>query len=91
VLPPPDANLPGGVFRGCRFSRDDGAALLMTVDVPLPTDYRCDVASPRGCWIRVKVSFPGGVCDFTTWSAQVNGNPVGLIEQLSHPNSCFIE
>jgi hypothetical protein len=102
VLPPDDAHLPGGVFRGCRFSRDDGVVLdaapgdrcqvdnvssatgfngqLMTVDVPLPTDYHCDVASPRGCWARVKVSFPGKVYDFTTWSAQVNGNPVRLIE-----------
>jgi hypothetical protein len=102
VLPPTDSNVPGGVFRGCVFSRQDGVAVepggddsctvvnvsrgtgfngqLMYVSVPIADDYACNREDPRGCWVRVRLAFPSGVEDFTTWSAGVSGAPVRLVE-----------
>jgi hypothetical protein len=102
VLPPTDANLPGGVFPGCRFTRYDGAPVqtggsddckvlnvsrdtgfngqLMYADIPIPASYTCSAGDQKGCWVRVQLSFPGGVADFSTWSAVVNGTPVRLVE-----------
>lgn len=53
---------------------------LVTIDVPIPSNYTCTDSSPTGCWIQVKASFPGGVNDVTTWSAAILGNPVRLVE-----------
>lgn len=53
---------------------------LVTIDVPIPTNYTCDENSATGCWIRVRASFPGGVNDVTTWSAAILGNPIRLVE-----------
>ncbi len=102
VLPPADSNMSGGQFKGCSFTRADGAVLtngvgdnctvvnvsraagfngqVMYVDVPIPDDYTCDLDAPTGCWVKVRLAFPGGVEDFTTWSAGVNGAPVRLVE-----------
>lgn len=53
---------------------------LMYVNVPIPDDYDCDRDSLTGCWVKVRLAFPGGVEDFTTWSAGVTGAPVRLVE-----------
>ncbi|MFV0317312.1 MAG: pilus assembly protein TadG-related protein [Microthrixaceae bacterium] len=54
---------------------------IVTVDVPIPEDYDCNVASGTGCWTRVLSSFPGsGTHDVTTWSATILGSPVRLVE-----------
>ena len=53
---------------------------LVTIDVPIPTDYTCDDDLPTGCWIQVRAAFPGGVNDVTTWSAAILGNPIRLVE-----------
>ncbi|MPY95584.1 MAG: hypothetical protein GEV08_21760 [Acidimicrobiia bacterium] len=53
---------------------------LMYADVPISDDYTCDRDSATGCWVKVRLAFPGGVEDFTTWSAGVTGAPVRLVE-----------
>lgn len=53
---------------------------LVTIDVPIPTDYDCDEHLATGCWIQVRAQFPGGVNDVTTWSAAILGNPIRLVE-----------
>lgn len=50
--------------------------------IPVPADYTCDYSNPYGCWWRLKVDFGGGVdvTDQTTWTAQILGDPVRLVE-----------
>jgi hypothetical protein len=48
--------------------------------IPIPTDYNCDPATLGGCWFSVLVTFPTTVTDFTTWTANIGGDPVRLIE-----------
>lgn len=63
------------VSRGTGFNGQ-----LMYADVPIPDDYSCSRDTATGCWVKVRLSFPGGVEDFTTWSAGVTGAPVRLVE-----------
>jgi hypothetical protein len=55
---------------------------LVTVTVPIPGGYDCDEADPRGCWVVIEPHFPdtSAVTDFTTWTADMVGSPVWLIE-----------
>jgi hypothetical protein len=53
---------------------------LVTVQVPIPATYTCDYTDPDGCWLRVRVQFPVGVTDFTTWTTRMSGEPVRIIE-----------
>lgn len=53
---------------------------IVTVDIPIPTDYTCDDTIATGCWAKVLADFPGGVNDTTTWSAAILGSPVRLVE-----------
>lgn len=48
--------------------------------VPIPNTYTCNSTQPGGCWFRVQAAFPSGLNDTTTWSAQISGDPVRLIE-----------
>lgn len=52
-----------------------------TIAVPIPSSYTCTSTSAGGCWFRVQVSFSGGhVTDTTTWTANITGDPVRLVE-----------
>lgn len=55
---------------------------LLTIDVPIPSNYTCNQASVTGCWIKIKAAYPTGttVTDATTWSAAILGNPIRLVE-----------
>ena len=48
--------------------------------IPIPNDYNCDPTTLGGCWFSVKITFPSTVTDFTTWTANIGGDPVRLIE-----------
>jgi hypothetical protein len=54
----------------------------VTYKVPIPSNYTCNYTDPTGCWTRINFSFPNltSVQDTTTWSAQIQGDPVRLIE-----------
>ena len=94
ILPPAEfgANFPGCSFSksggnwtvnagDCSFSFNAGAldAHLVQVQIPIPEDYTCNEASATGCWIRVRAPFTGSVNDTTTWSADIVGDPVRLV------------
>ncbi|WP_158604447.1 TadE/TadG family type IV pilus assembly protein [Nocardioides mangrovicus] len=52
-----------------------------TISVPIPSTYTCSYASAGGCWFQVKINFPSGtVTDTTTWTANISGQPVRLIQ-----------
>ncbi len=55
---------------------------LLTIDVPIPSNYTCNEASTTGCWIRIRAYYPSGsgVTDATTWSAAILGNPIRIVE-----------
>jgi hypothetical protein len=55
---------------------------LEHIVIPIPGDYNCNPATLGGCWFSVTVTFPSGsdVTDFTTWTANIGGDPVRLIE-----------
>ncbi|MFP3906303.1 MAG: pilus assembly protein TadG-related protein [Acidimicrobiales bacterium] len=96
VVPPPDSGLStfsdcsfgssGGSYApspgDCSFSFGAGAlnGELMQVEIPLPDGYSCDESNPFGCWIKVEAPFTGHVNDTTTWSADIVGDPVRLVE-----------
>nr|WP_272917500.1 Tad domain-containing protein [Nocardioides flavescens] len=48
--------------------------------IPIPNDYDCNDTTLGGCWFSVAITFPSSVTDFTTWSANITGDPVRLIE-----------
>jgi hypothetical protein len=53
---------------------------LVTAQVPIPPNYACDYLDPDGCWLRVRIQFPTGVTDFSTWTVRMSGEPVRIIE-----------
>jgi len=68
---------------GCKASvsssQNNGQVQHMVV--PIPNDYNCDYSTLGGCWFQVKISFgTSSVTDFTTWDANINGDPVRLVE-----------
>lgn len=48
----------------------------LQIRIAIPNTYTC---TPN-CWWTIKVSYPGGANDTTTWSARIEGNPVRLVE-----------
>ena len=48
--------------------------------IPIPNDYNCKATNLGGCWFSVQITFPGTVTDFTTWTANIGGDPVRLVE-----------
>ncbi|MFZ1670782.1 MAG: pilus assembly protein TadG-related protein [Candidatus Nanopelagicales bacterium] len=50
------------------------------IRVGLPADYTCNDASGDGCWFKIRMQFPGAVHDVTTWSTDLVGQPVRLVQ-----------
>lgn len=74
-----------GALSGCAIDNVSSSAgfngKTQVIRVPIPATYTCNVGQAGGCWFRVRFAFPGAVpSDTTTWSAQVSGDPVRLIE-----------
>lgn len=63
---------------------------VQAVYIPIPNDYACSDTKDgttrgqidlAGCWFQVEVDFKNAnVTDFTTWDANIGGDPVRLIE-----------
>jgi hypothetical protein len=49
-------------------------------DVPIPDKYSCTVNDETKCWVTIKFSYPDGTADTSTWSAQLDGNPVRIVK-----------
>lgn len=61
---------------------NNGRTQLITVQIP--NNYSCPAsgaATPGDCWYRVNFDYPTGtsVHDFTTWNANLGGDPVRLL------------
>ena len=96
VLPPTDSNMSStinncvangvvnGALPGCKFTNVSSASgwngKVQFVRIPIPNTYTCNASQAGGCWFRLQVSFPGGVNDTTTWTAQMTGDPIRLIK-----------
>lgn len=52
----------------------------ITAFIDIPVGYTCNAASAFGCWVTAELDFTGTPSDTTTWSAQVTGDPIRLIE-----------
>jgi hypothetical protein len=54
----------------------------ITVDVPIPKEYTCDVTVPDKCWLMIHFTAPSGahITDTTTWTARFPGNPVRIVK-----------
>lgn len=53
----------------------------LTVRAPIPSDYRCaDDEDLTQCWVSMKLNSTASQQDTTTWTAQVLGDPVRLVE-----------
>jgi len=49
--------------------------------VPIDSGYRCsDDRDPATCWVRVRLTTPAAQQDTTTWRAELEGDPVRLVE-----------
>ena len=67
--------MPGGT------SNNQGRTGTMTV--PIPTSYECTASgtpASRECWFRVEFTIGSGANEDTTWSANLNGDPVRLVQ-----------
>jgi Flp pilus assembly protein TadG len=96
VLPPLDANLGGsltscqgsgvvtGAIPGCKLTNVSSGTgwngKYENIKIPIPNSYNCTYAQAGGCWWRLVVNFPGGVSDTTTWTANIDGDPIRLIK-----------
>ena len=59
-----------------------GNGKLISLYVPVPTDYACGTLPAQDCWIRAVFDYPSGtdVHDFTTWASNINGDPTRITE-----------
>jgi len=48
----------------------------MQIRIAISSGYTCS----SDCWWTIKVTYPGGANDTTTWSARIEGNPVKLVK-----------
>jgi hypothetical protein len=87
---PPPGNSTGppwgtqtSTLSGCRIDNVSSATFngqWVQFRIPIPDTYSCNYNDPFGCWIRVNFAFPAAVQDTTTWSAQLTGDPVRIIQ-----------
>ena len=96
VVPPPDSNYssfsgctatlsPTGTpsLNGCTLENVSNPGYngrLVSMRVPIPSDYTCSASAATGCWVRVRFRWAGNIQDTTTWSASILGDPVRLVE-----------
>ena len=63
---------------GLRAGQQSGA--LMTAAIEIPPDWSCDADDPAACWVTASMVFANVPHDATTWTAEISGDPVHLVE-----------
>ena len=55
---------------------------LVTIQIPIPANYSCGDSDPTKCWVRLRYVYGSGSAptDVTSWSANIFGDPVRLVE-----------
>jgi Putative Flp pilus-assembly TadE/G-like len=75
-----DITPPGG---GCTLTGvwDSNGFGEQTVEgeITIPKEYTCKTADPDACWVSVRVKFPGGITDATTWTAELVGDAIRVV------------
>ncbi len=56
----------------------NGDSIAAIIDVPV--SYTCNDSSAFGCWVTAEMTFNGTPSDTTTWSAELTGDPIRLVE-----------
>ena len=53
-----------------------------SVNVPIPAGYTCDDLDLTKCWLKLRIYYGSGsdTRDTTSWQAQMDGDPVRLVE-----------
>jgi hypothetical protein len=70
-------------MKGGSYGAGNFQGKIVEVYIPIPEGYDCDEEDfVGGCWTQVDMSFSGGAKprDTTTWSANIVGDPVRLID-----------
>jgi Flp pilus assembly protein TadG len=68
---------------GCQITgveTTDYGGKWLTVQVPIPSNYTCDVSNPNNCWFRIDYQFSSYIDDTTSWTASLGGDPVRIVE-----------
>jgi Flp pilus assembly protein TadG len=75
----------GSTLSPCQFQsavngspKFDGYWVSLYINIP--TTYSCTLGTVPGCWWKVQYVINGQANDTTTWSAQVIGDPVHLVQ-----------
>lgn len=76
----------GSTLSPCQFySAQNGSAKYngswVTLDIQIPSTYTCTMGTVPGCWWKIQYIINGQANDTTTWSAQVIGDPVHLVQE----------
>ncbi|QIM21442.1 hypothetical protein G7075_10400 [Phycicoccus sp. HDW14] len=55
---------------------------FQNINVPIPTGYSCNDNDPTDCWVKLVYDYGSSAqpTDVTAWSAQLEGDPIRLIE-----------
>jgi hypothetical protein len=77
-----------GTKSPCKFQSAVGGSAQfngqwVTLQIDIPTNYSCTlgVVTSAGCWWKIKYVISGQGNDTTTWSANIIGDPVHLVEE----------
>ena len=72
-----------GPLAGCTVTTTTGTngGLWQEVTVPIDSSYRCsNDRAASACWVRVRLTTSAPQQDTTTWRAELDGDPVRLVE-----------
>jgi Flp pilus assembly protein TadG len=67
---------------GCSFTAGSAFnARWVTLQVPISNGYTCTLSVSTDCWVQIQYSPPAGsLTDTTTWTANIEGDPVRLVQ-----------
>jgi Flp pilus assembly protein TadG len=73
-----------GTLAGCSVTANSTTyqGKWQTISVPIPSGYTCNDSSATGCWIKLRYAYGSGAqpSDTTSWTANIEGDPVRLVE-----------
>jgi hypothetical protein len=52
----------------------------LTIQIPIPAKYTCDITNANSCWFRIDYQFSGSIFDTTSWTATLGGDPVRIVK-----------
>lgn len=76
----------GSTLSPCQFASAVGGVPTyngkwVNLGLPIPNDSTCTLGALPGYWWKIRYVINGQANDTTTWSAEVIGDPVHLVEE----------